>query len=163
MKYILEQVVFDGTGHNSYIEGYSIGGKTATSEKLPRRQGKYISSFLGFAPANNPKILALVLIDEPQGQYYGGVIAAPIIKDIFSNVLPYLGIDQAINENETEPKYVIVPNLIDKTLTEAKREGSKMGFKIKVLGEGKKVVNQFPIENESINKGEEVIVEMGGL
>ncbi|HAN09004.1 MAG TPA: peptidoglycan glycosyltransferase [Clostridiales bacterium] len=162
MKYVLEQVVFDGTGHNAYIEGYRIGGKTATSEKLPRKQGKYISSFLAFAPADKPKVLALVLIDEPQGQYYGGVIASPIIKEIFSNVLPYLGVEQTGNENENkeENKYVAVPNLIDKSLTEAKREANKYGFKLKTFGEGKTVTNQFPLENESINKGEEVIVEV---
>ncbi|HCC07984.1 MAG TPA: peptidoglycan glycosyltransferase [Clostridiales bacterium] len=162
MKYVLEQVVFDGTGHNAYIEGYRIGGKTATSEKLPRKQGKYISSFMAFAPADKPDVLALVLIDEPQGQYYGGVIAAPIIKEIFSNVLPYLGVEQTgiENENKVENKYVSVPNLIDKSLVEAKREATKYGFKLKTLGEGKTVTNQFPLENESINKGEEVIVEV---
>ena len=87
---VLEAVVAEGTGKNGQVEGYRVGGKTATSEKLPRRSGKYISSFLGFAPANHPKILGLVLIDEPQGTYYGGVIAAPVMAEIFQNVLPYL-------------------------------------------------------------------------
>jgi len=87
---VLEAVVAEGTGKNGQVEGYRVGGKTATSEKLPRRSGKYISSFLGFAPANHPQILGLVLIDEPQGTYYGGVIAAPVMAEIFQNVLPYL-------------------------------------------------------------------------
>lgn len=90
LKEVLEAVVAEGTGKNGQVEGYRVGGKTATSEKLPRRSGKYISSFLGFAPANHPKILGLVLIDEPQGTYYGGVIAAPVMAEIFQNVLPYL-------------------------------------------------------------------------
>lgn len=90
LREVLEAVVAEGTGKNEQVEGYRVGGKTATSEKLPRRSGKYISSFLGFAPANHPQILGLVLIDEPQGTYYGGVIAAPVMAEIFQNVLPYL-------------------------------------------------------------------------
>lgn len=94
MRTVLEQVVSEGTGHNAYVEGFSIGGKTATSEKLPRRSGKYIASFIGFAPADNPRIIAMVIIDEPQGQYYGGTIAAPVMAELFEVVLPYLGIEQ---------------------------------------------------------------------
>lgn len=90
LREVLEAVVAEGTGKNGQVEEYRVGGKTATSEKLPRRSGKYISSFLGFAPANHPQILGLVLIDEPQGTYYGGVIAAPVMAEIFQNVLPYL-------------------------------------------------------------------------
>ena len=90
LREVLEAVVAEGTGKNGQVEGYRVGGKTATSEMLPRRSGKYISSFLGFAPANHPQILGLVLIDEPQGTYYGGVIAAPVMAEIFQNVLPYL-------------------------------------------------------------------------
>ena len=90
LRELLEAVVAEGTGKNGQVDGYRVGGKTATSEKLPRRSGKYISSFLGFAPADHPKILGLVLIDEPQGVYYGGVIAAPVMAEIFQNVLPYL-------------------------------------------------------------------------
>ena len=77
-----------------YLEGYSIGGKTATSEKLPRSSNKYISSFIGFSPAQNPTVLTLILIDEPEGIYYGGTIAAPVVGDIYSNILPYLGIEK---------------------------------------------------------------------
>jgi stage V sporulation protein D (sporulation-specific penicillin-binding protein) len=92
MRYLLEQVVAEGGGKKAAIEGYRIGGKTATSEKLPRSLKKYISSFLGFAPADDPQVIALITIDEPQGIYYGGTIAAPVVADIFRNILPYLGI-----------------------------------------------------------------------
>lgn len=92
VRYILEHVVSEGSGKNAYIEGYTVGGKTATSQTLPRSANRYISSFLGFAPAENPQILGLCIIDDPQGIYYGGTVAAPVIKDIFENVLPYLEI-----------------------------------------------------------------------
>ena len=94
MRYILEQVVAEGSGKNARVPGYRIGGKTATSEKLPRSRKKYISSFLGFAPADNPQVIALITIDEPEGIYYGGTIAAPVIGGIFDNILPYLGIER---------------------------------------------------------------------
>lgn len=90
MRSLLEAVVSEGTGKNARVEGYQVGGKTATSEKLPRGTGKYISSFLGFAPADHPEIMGLILIDEPVGVYYGGTIAAPVMAEIFQNILPYL-------------------------------------------------------------------------
>ena len=93
MRYILEQVVAEGSGKQAAIPGFSIGGKTATSEKLPRSLKKYISSFIGFAPANDPQVIALITIDEPEGIYYGGTIAAPVIGELFRNILPYLGIE----------------------------------------------------------------------
>ena len=92
MRYILEQVVAEGSGKRAKLPGYRVGGKTATSEKLPRSLKKYISSFLGFAPADDPQVIALITIDEPVGIYYGGTIAAPVVADIFSNILPYLEI-----------------------------------------------------------------------
>ena len=94
----LETVVAYGTGRNAYIEGYRIGGKTATSEKLPRSSNKYISSFIGVAPADDPVIAVLVLIDEPTGIYYGGTIAAPVAQEVFENILPYLGIPMEYEE-----------------------------------------------------------------
>ncbi len=101
MRYLLEQVVDGGGGKNAYIEGYRIGGKTATSETLPRSANKYISSFLGFTPANEPKVLGLCIINNPQGVYYGGTIAAPVIREMFENILPYLGIEKT-EETVTE-------------------------------------------------------------
>ena len=90
MRFLLEKVVSEGGGNKAYIEGYSIGGKTATSQTLPRSANKYISSFLGFAPADDPQVLVLVIIRNPSGVYYGGTIAAPVAKEIFENILPYL-------------------------------------------------------------------------
>lgn len=90
MRYVLEQVVENGGGKNGYVEGFRVGGKTATSQTLPRGTGRYISSFLGFAPANDPQVMAIAIIDTPQGTYYGGQIAAPVIRQLFENILPYL-------------------------------------------------------------------------
>lgn len=97
MKELLESVVSEGGGKNAIIEGYEIGGKTATSQTLPRSAHKYISSFVGFAPADNPQVLALCIIYNPQGVYYGGTIAAPVVRTIFENILPYLGIEKTGN------------------------------------------------------------------
>ena len=102
MKQILEKVVSEGTGNNAYLEGMRIGGKTATSEKLPRSSNKYIASFVGFAPAEDPVVIAMVIIDEPEGLYYGGTIAAPVIAEVFDMILPYLGVEPQIQEAETE-------------------------------------------------------------
>ena len=94
MQKLLESVVSEGSGKNAYVEGYSIGGKTAASQTLPRSANKYISSFIGFAPAQDPQILGMCVIYDPQGIYYGGTIAAPVIGDIFENIFPYLGIEK---------------------------------------------------------------------
>lgn len=94
MQMLLKSVVEEGSGKNGYIEGYSIGGKTATSQTLPRSANKYISSFIGFAPAEDPQVLGIVVIRNPQGIYYGGTIAAPVLRSIYDNVLPYLGIEK---------------------------------------------------------------------
>ena len=94
MRMLLESVVSEGSGKNAYIEGYQIGGKTATSQTLPRSANRYIASFIGFAPAGQPQVIGMVIIHDPQGVYYGGTIAAPVLKDIYDNVLPYLGIEK---------------------------------------------------------------------
>ena len=104
VRYILEKVVSEGSGNKGAVEGYTIGGKTATSQTLPRSANRYISSFLGFAPAEDPKVLCLCIIHDPQGIYYGGTIAAPVVQSIFENVLPYLGIEKtaAVTEGAEE-------------------------------------------------------------
>lgn len=105
MRGILEKVVSEGGGNKAYIEGYRIGGKTATSQTLPRSAHKYISSFLGFVPANDPQVLAVCIVHDPQGIYYGGTVCAPVVKNIFENILPYLGIEKevtAVPEEEAE-------------------------------------------------------------
>ncbi len=101
LRYLLEKVVSEGTGQKGAVEGYSVGGKTATSQTLPRSEKKYISSFLGFAPAEDPQIIGLVVIYNPQGIYYGGTIAAPVMQEIFSDVLPYLGLEKTETTEES--------------------------------------------------------------
>jgi stage V sporulation protein D (sporulation-specific penicillin-binding protein) len=92
MRYILEQVVAEGTGKNGAVAGFRVGGKTATSQTLPRGTGKYIASYIGFAPAEDPQVIAIAIVNEPKGVYYGSQVAAPIVRQIFENILPYLGI-----------------------------------------------------------------------
>ena len=110
MKELLDAVVSEGSGKNSAVPGYAIGGKTATSEKLPRGNGRYISSFLGFARSDDPTVMALLLINEPTGIYYGGTIAAPVVGDLFKNILPYLGIEQTkpVTEKETKETSLVI-------------------------------------------------------
>lgn len=163
MKELLEAVVSDGTGKRAYLPGFRVGGKTATSEKLPRSENKYISSFVGFAPANNPQIIGLVLIDEPVGIYYGGTIAAPVIGEVFDNVLPYMGVSASYTQEEKE-EYdvgtVIVPNLINKDKAEVKEIMNNLGYigEIYYLGEGETVVEQFPLMGEKIDKTSDLIL-----
>lgn len=102
MREMLEKVVAEGGGKKAYIEGVRIGGKTATSQTLPRGTGKYIASFVGFAPADNPEIIAMAIITHPTGTYYGGQIAAPVVKQLFENILPYLGIMDYNKNNGAE-------------------------------------------------------------
>ena len=94
MRYILETVVSEGSGRNGQVQGFRVGGKTATSQTLPRGSGRYISSFIGFAPAVDPQVIAIAIINNPQGVYYGGQVAAPIIRQLYENILPYLGLEK---------------------------------------------------------------------
>ncbi|MCD8159551.1 MAG: peptidoglycan glycosyltransferase [Clostridiales bacterium] len=151
MREILESVVYTGTGNKAYIPGYRIGGKTATSEKLPRGNGKYIASFMSFAPADNPQVIALVLIDEPQVVYYGGQVAGPVMKDLLTMVLPYLGIEQEYNEEELSKKEIApfdVDDYSGRDVKEVKSELEKAEMSVEVIGEGGSVVNQFPLKGE---------------
>ncbi len=162
MKMLLESVVSDGTGKRAYLPGFRIGGKTATSEKLPRRTGKYISSFIGFAPANDPQVIALVLIDEPTGIYYGGTIAAPVIAELFDNILPYMGIEAQYSETEIK-EYNIgsfqVPDFVGKTRKEVKDLLKIYDFgELYPLGEGDTVIEQFPLPGETVEKDSDLIL-----
>lgn len=162
MKELLEAVVSDGTGKRAYLPGFRIGGKTATSEKLPRSSNKYISSFIGFAPANDPKVIALVLIDEPVGIYYGGTIAAPVISELFDNILPYLGIEKDYSEAEIA-EYNIgtfeVPDLVGKSKEEVKKLLKIYEFgDVYPLGEGDTVIEQFPLAGETVEKETDLIL-----
>ncbi len=162
MKMLLESVVSDGTGKRAYLPGFRIGGKTATSEKLPRSSNKYISSFIGFAPANDPKVMALVLIDEPTGIYYGGTIAAPVISELFDNILPYLGVEPSYNEAEIKKFNVgsfTMPDFVGKTEKEVKELMKIYNFgELYKLGAGEKVSEQFPLPGEIIENKSDFIL-----
>lgn len=161
LKKILESVVSEGGGKKAYIPGYRIGGKTATSQKLPRGSGKYTASFLAFAPAENPVVMTLVIIDEPQGTYYGGTIAGPVMKEILSNALPYLGVEPTYSEAEQkleEVQKVTVPSFIGMKMKDAKNLAEKHGIIVQIEGEGSEIANQFPLEGEVINKTTKIIL-----
>lgn len=158
--YILEQVVSAGSGKNAYLPGFHVGGKTATSEKLPRSLKKYISSFIGFAPADDPQIIGIVIIDEPVGIYYGGTIAAPVMKDLFENVLPYLGIEERYTEEESQYQIetVLMPQLEGLTLKDAKALLQESSFELRLLGEGEQIREQFPLAGEEVAANSAVIL-----
>lgn len=161
MRPILESVVQVGSGNKTYIPGYRIGGKTATSEKLPRRSGKYIASFCAFAPAEDPQVIALVLIDEPQGVYYGGQVAGPVMKELLENILPYLGVNPQYNEEELKMKGVApvtVPDFTGKAINEVKEELSKLNLTADINGDGDVVKTQLPSPGEQINQESKIIL-----
>ena len=161
MKGILESVVSEGTGSKAYIPGYRIGGKTATSEKLPRRSGKYIASFMSFAPAEDPQVMALVLVDEPQGVYYGGTVAGPVMQELLQNILPYLGVEPKYNEKEAEAVMELqttVPALTGMTFNEVKQELFKAGLSADIEEEGEVVERQMPPAGETVNKGTKILL-----
>ncbi|OON90317.1 MAG: hypothetical protein ATN32_04240 [Candidatus Epulonipiscium fishelsonii] len=161
LKVILESVVSEGTGNKSYIPGYSIGGKTATSQKLPRGSGKYIASFMAFAPADDPIVIGIVMIDEPKGVYYGGAIAGPVMKEVMTNALPYLGVEPKYTEKELEMPEVQTleaPSLIGMSVKQAKDVLYNMGITPEVDGEGPTVVDQFPKKGQTINKTSKIIL-----
>jgi stage V sporulation protein D (sporulation-specific penicillin-binding protein) len=162
MRDLLEAVISEGTGKRAYLPGFRIGGKTATSEKLPRSSNKYISSFIGFAPADNPKIIALILIDEPTGIYYGGTIAAPVIAQIFNNVLPYMGIEEKYSQEEIK-EYdlgtITIPDFIGKKKSEVEEilkvyELEEVNYE----GQGEIVTEQFPLPGEVVEKKSDLIL-----
>ena len=161
MRDILESVVDAGTGNRTYIPGYRVGGKTATSEKLPRRSGLYIASFITVAPAEHPTVMAFVLIDEPKGEYYGGQVAGPVMKGLLESILPYLGIEPIFSEEELEEKgigQVAVPYLVGLTYREANAALREVGLSTLRLGEGEAVTIQFPPPGEVVNEGSRIIL-----
>ena len=161
MKEVLESVVYVGTGNRTYIPGYRIGGKTATSQKLPRGSGRYIASFMTFAPAENPEIIALVLIDEPKGAYYGGQVAGPVMKEMLASILPYLGIEPIFNEEELAMDgvgQVQVPDVSGLSLADANNTLRTLGLTAEIFGSGRSITGQFPLAGEVINQGSRVII-----
>lgn len=159
VREVLESVVSNGTSSNAYIKGYRVAGKTGTSEKLPRGNGRYIASFLGFAPANDPEIIGLVILDEPMGGvYFGGQIAAPTFGMIFEDVLKYLNIDTQYTQEELATLEIDVPNVVGLTIGEAKSAfaGSKLNYRI--VGDGDTILSQVPIGGSSLQAGSTVLL-----
>ena len=175
MRSLLESVVSEGGGSKASIPGYTIGGKTATSQKLPRSAHKYISSFLGFAPAEDPQIMVLCIVDEPEGIYYGGTVCAPVAKEFLENALPYLGIEadySLVTEEDLVPKwgeepigpvgYVQVPDVTGMSYSQAKKEIESLELTVNALGSGEVVTEQFPAAGEEIRKGTQLIIYLKG-
>lgn len=161
MRDILEQVVADpnATGKNAYVKGYRIGGKTGTSEKQPRGSDKRIASFVGFAPANDPEIVCLVMLDEPQtANKYGGTIAAPVCAEIISDTLEYMGISKQYTADEEKEAEITVPEMRNESVESAKAAAAEAGFTCIVKGNGKKVVDQLPAPREVMTEESVVIL-----
>lgn len=158
MRGMMERVVAEGTGKGGYVAGFRIGGKTGTSEKLPRGSGEYIASFIGVAPADNPQLVCLLLLDEPHaGATGGGAIAAPAVGRIFEDVLPYLGYAPQPTEENKDKISVTVPNINGLTVQEALVKLDNLGLKINPKGNGEKITNQIPAAGTKLHKGGVVI------
>lgn len=155
---ILEQVVSEGTGKGAYVSGFRIGGKTGTSEKLPRGSQKYIASFVGVAPAEDPQVVCLLLLDEPNaGATGGGAIAAPAVGRIMEDVLPYLGYEPQYTEENAEEISVSVPSIVGCTVEEATKKLEEFGLLINIKGNGSKITTQIPEAGTKLHKGSVVI------
>lgn len=156
LRTLMEAVVDGGGGKNAYVPGYRIGGKTGTSQKVSQiletgETGLYVASFCGVAPIDNPEVALLVILDEPKGDaYYGGTIAAPVGGQILSEILPYLGVEPKYTEEELSLMAVKIPSVTGQTIEVAKSQLNNQGLKYKVIGEGEKVIKQFPSATESI-------------
>lgn len=158
----MEEVVSIGTGKKAYVAGFRVGGKTATSEKLPRGQKKYIASFIGVAPMDDPKIAVLVMIDEPSGYLYqGGQIAAPVVRRIMEDALPYIGVAPKYSEGELDNIDIVVPNIIGKTKAEAEDilKGKKILYKS--FGDSEKITEQIPPAGAKVPATAEVVMYLG--
>ena len=171
MRQILESVVTDGSGRGAYIPGYKVGGKTGTAQKAEGGRyvsGKYVSSFVGFAPSNDPRITVLVVIDEPGGgSYYGGVIATPVVKNIISDTLRYLDVKPQYTEEEAKQlmkEKVIVPEVRNMKLKDAIKllEENKLKYRLEEEqgepAEDSLVLDQTPRANAKVNEGSVVII-----
>ena len=159
MRDFIENVVTNGTGKGAKIEGYRIGGKTGTSEKQPRGNGKYIASFVGIAPMDDPELLCIVAIDEPTGSMYqGSQIAAPVVRNILEDTLRYMGVEKQLEGDELTAMQSNVPEVRGLALADAKQQLTDAGFAVKVVGEGEEVQQQLPKPGASLSKGSTVIL-----
>lgn len=156
---MLENVVTNGGGSNAYIKGFRVAGKTGTSEKTPRGNQKYIASFIGFAPANDPKVCCLVMLDEPSnGEYYGGRIAAPVVGRILEDTLRYLDVEPQYTEEERQAMDIFVPDLKGLSKENAIKNLTSEGFKYSVIGEGDTILNQMPKGGATIPGGSVIVL-----
>ena len=159
----MQHVVDDGGAKNGYVPGYKVGGKTGTSEKLSKNietgEKLYVASYMTFAPIEDPEIAILVMIDEPHGaSYYGGTVAAPVGAEILSDILPYMGYEPQYSEQELANFAIPVPNVRNDDVSSAKNKISVAGLKVKVVGNGEKVISQLPGSGEKLAKGGMVII-----
>lgn len=156
MKTVLETVVNE-SGSTAAVKGYRVGGKSGTSEKQPRGSGKYIGSFVGVAPADDPKIIVLVILDEPMGEnYYGGVITAPVAGKVISETLQYYGIEPQYTKEQSEELSSVVPDVISKSVTESKQILANYGLKYVIQGSGEQVISQEPASGTPVKSGSSV-------
>ena len=146
---MMEAVVTSGTGKNAYVTGYRVAGKTGTSQKLGS-DGEYVASFGCFAPANDPEIAVLILVDEPEGQINGGQICTPVAAQVVEKTLEYMGVERQYNDKELEKLDTLTPSLVGKSTEDALALLDEKGFKVKVVGEGEKVISQMPSYNHSV-------------
>ncbi len=154
---MMEGVVTSGTGKNAYVAGYRVAGKTGTSQKLGNK-GEYVASFGCFAPANDPEIAVLILVDEPQGQINGGQICTPVAAEVVEKTLEYMGVERQYNDKELEKLDTLTPSLVGKSTADASALLKEKGFEVKVVGGGDKVVSQMPSYNHSIPQGGIVVL-----
>jgi len=170
MRTLIRSVVTDGTAKNASVAGFSIGGKTGTSEKIDiKKEGepeKYVASFLGVAPMESPRYAILIIVDEPSGAYVeGSQVAAPVAGKVYSEILPYLGIDPVYSEEEMTKKNIYLPNVVGMTAGDAKTMLSSkryVNLKIKTVGDGDKVTDQLPVYGTSIPDDSQVVLYLGG-
>ena len=159
VRNVLEGVVSQATGKNAYIKGYRVAGKTGTSEKIPRGNGKYVASFVGFAPCNDPEIIGLVMLDEPMGEsHMGGATAAPTFKNIFDNVLRYMNIEPQYTEEELATLENTVPNVEGLTKADAIKQFTGSGLRYSIIGSGSSVISQIPKGGSTLPDGSTVVL-----
>lgn len=160
---VLESVVTKGGGKNAYLAGYRVAGKTGTSEKLPRGSRKYIASFIGIAPADDPQVACLVMLDQPPvgKTYYGGQIAAPVVKNILSETLRYLGVEPEYTEEELQNIDISVPALADMSRKDAEAALSEQGLTVRFIGDGETVTDQIPKAYAKVSKNTRVVAYTG--
>ena len=159
---MMEAVVSSGTGKNAYVAGYRVAGKTGTSQKLASGQGKYVASFGCFAPADDPEIAVLILVDEPVGQFNGGQICTPVAARVVEKTLEYMGVERQYTEKEIEYLDTNAPNLVGSSVDDAEELLEKEGFEVKVVGSGDTVISQMPSYNQSMPKNGIIVLYTQG-